>query len=122
LGDPVARAAGADVKVTTARPVHPVLIRNDHNPLLQIIVEVQGAKEERLKAIHFTLDRSDDVADLASLALFATGDKEVFAPVAPFGKALDSARAVAFRDDLALRRGKNLFWLSGKLKSSADLS
>ena len=122
LGNPFAQAAGEGVTVTTLRGVHPVLIRNEHNILLQIVVDVQGEKEVRLKAMHFAFDKSDDVGDLASLGLFATGDKQEFSPTSPFGKTIDPARAVAFRADLALRRGKNVFWLSGRLKPTADLS
>jgi sialidase-1 len=60
-----AHAAEQDVTVAASRRVHPVLIRNDHNPLLQVVVEVRGEKEVRLRAVRFTLDRCDDVADLA---------------------------------------------------------
>jgi len=122
LGHPVARAAGEDATVTMARRVHPVLIRNEHNILLQIVVEVQREKEVHLRAMHFALDRSDAVGDLASLALFATGDKQEFSPTSPFGKTMGPARTMAFRGDRALRRGKNVFWFSGRLKPTADLS
>ena len=122
LGNSFAQAAGEDIAVTTSRPVHPVLIRNEHNILLQIVVDVQHEKEARLQAMHFAFDGSDDVGDLASLALFATGDKQQFTSASPFGKTMDAARTVAFRDDLALRRGKNVFWLCGRLKPTAELS
>src|SRR6266566_384448 len=108
VGNPFARAAGEGVTVTMSRRVHPVLIRNEHNILLQIVVEVQREKEVRLRAMHFALDRSDAVGDLASLALFATGDKQEFSPASPFGKKMGPARTVAFRGDLVLRRGKNV--------------
>ncbi|MBI1917052.1 MAG: exo-alpha-sialidase [Planctomycetes bacterium] len=122
VGSPIAQAAGEDVTVTMSRRVHPVLIRNEYNILLQIVVDVQCEKEVRLQAMHFLLDRSDDVGDLASLALFATGDKQEFSPTSPFGKPMGPVRKVAFRGDLALRRRKNVFWLSGRLKPTADLS
>lgn len=122
LANPPAPAAEGDVTVTTMRRVHPVLTRNDHNPLVQVIVEVQGEKEVRLKAVHFTLDRCDDVADLVSLELFTAGDREAFSASAPFGKPAAPAKAVTFQSDLALRRGRNVFWLSGKVNPKADLS
>src|SRR5947207_11384010 len=90
-GDSVGRGAGEGVTVTMSRRVHPVLIRNEHNILLQIVVEVQREKEVRLRAMHFALDRSDAVGDLASLALFATGDKQEFSPASPFGKTMGPA-------------------------------
>src|SRR5262249_10065172 len=122
VGMPIVEAAGEDVTVTMSRRGHPGLIRNDHNILLQIVVEVQGEKEGRLNAMHFGLDRSDAVGDLASLALFSTGDKQEFSPTGGFGKPMGPARTMTFRDDLALKRGKNVFWLSGRLKPTADLS
>jgi len=121
LGGLSAHAAEGDVRVTTLRRVHPVLIRNDHNPLLQVVVEVRGEMQLRLRAVHFTLDRCDDIADLASLELFATGDQEAFSASSPFGKPATPDRTVMFRGDLVLRRGRNRFWLSGKLDPKADL-
>src|SRR5262245_45218809 len=111
LSNPPAPAAEGGVSVRTLRRVPPVLIRNDHNPLLQVVVEVRGDKEVRLRAVHFTLDRCDDLADLASLELFAAGDGEALAASSPSGKPTVPARAVTFRGDLALRRGRNVFWL-----------
>lgn len=78
-------AALAEVKVSVLRPKHPVLIRNDHSPLLQLIVDVPGEKEVRLKAAHFSFDGCDDVSDLDSAALFVTGDKDAFSPTTLFG-------------------------------------
>jgi len=122
FGTPGADGGGEDVAVTTSRRVHPVLIRNEAGALLQIVVEVQGAKDARLQAMHFTLEGTDDVGDLESLSLFATGDKLEFTTATPFGKPIDAAKAVAFRGDLMLRAGKNVFWLSCRLKPTADLS
>ncbi len=119
---PLAHPAGPAVQVTTSRRAHPVLIRNDHNPLLHIVVEVRGDRAARLRAVHLGLDRCDHVADLVALQLFAVGDREALATSSPFGKLAAPARAVAIRGDLALRPGKNVFWLSGKLNPKADLS
>lgn len=122
LGEPSARAAEDDVGVTTSRRVHPVLIRNDANALLQIVVNVQCDQDVRLQGIHFTLEGTDDVGDLESLALFTTNDKQEFAATAGYGKPADAAKSLAFRGDLALRRGVNVFWLSCRLKADANLS
>jgi sialidase-1 len=122
LGNPHTQAGGEDVTVTTSRRVHPVLIRSEAGALLQIVMDVQRAKDLHLQAMHFTLDGTDDVGDLESLSLFATGDKQEFATAIPFGKPIDAAKTVAFRGDLMLRPGKNVFWLSCRLKPTADLS
>ncbi len=122
FGHAYAQKAGENVTVTTSRPVHPVLIRNDAGAVLQIVVDVQPNKDVRLQALHVTLDGTDDVADIESLSLFATGDKQEFATAIPFGKPHDAATTVAFRGDLVLRPGKNVLWLSCRLKPTADLS
>ena len=122
LGNPHTQADGEDVTVTTSRRVHPVLIRSEAGALLQIVMDVQRGKDLRLQAMHFTLDGTDDVGDLASVSLFATGDKQEFATAIPFGKPIDAAKTVAFRGDLMLRPRKNVFWLSCRLKPTADLS
>jgi sialidase-1 len=122
LGTPHTQAGGEHVTVTTSRRVYPVLIRNDAGDLLQIVVDVPRNKDVRLQAMHFTLDGTDDVGDLESLSLFATGDKRKFATTTSFGKPIEAAKALAFRGDLMLRPGKNVFWLSCQLKPTADLS
>ena len=122
LGNSCAHAAGEDVTVTTSRRVHPVLIRNDAGSLLQIVVDVPRGKDLGLQAMHFKLDGTDDVSDLESLSLFATGDKQEFATTTPVGKPIDAAKSVAIGGDLKLRPGKNVFWLSCRLKPTANLS
>jgi hypothetical protein len=96
LGNPHTRAGDENVTVTTSRRVHPVLIRNEFGALLQIVMDVQRGKDLRLQAMHFTLDGTDDVGDLESLSLFATGDKEEFATALPFGKPIDAAKRLHF--------------------------
>lgn len=116
------RAALAEVKVSVSRPNHPVLIRNDHSPLLQVIVDVTGEKEVRLKAVHFSFDGCDYVSDLDSATLFVTGDKDAFSPAMPFGKPQDTARTMVIKGDHALCPGKNVLWLSGQVSPKTDLS
>lgn len=114
--------ADEDVAVTTSRRVQPMLIRNEAGPLLQIVVEVPRGSNVRLKAMHFALEGTDDVSDIESLSLFATGDKQEFATTAPIGTSRKAQPTIAFRDDVALRTGKNVFWLSCRLKPTADLA
>jgi sialidase-1 len=122
VGNSHTQAGGEDVAVTTLRRVHPVLMRNDAGALLQIVVDVQRGKGVRLQAMHFTLDGSDNVDDFESLSLFATGDVQEFATKTAVGKSIAPARAVELRADAALRPGRNVFWLSCRLKPTADLS
>jgi sialidase-1 len=103
-------------------PVHPVLIRNEHGPLLRINIDAVDPTDVRVSAVSFKLDGTDDINDLESLALFSTGDKDGFSPAAPFGEPVKPAAEVTFRGERMLGPGKNVFWLSCRLKPTASLS
>ncbi len=114
-------AKGLTASVTC--PVHPVLIRNEHGPLMRVAIEVEkGVVEARVSSLVFKLDGTDDLGDFDSLRLFTTGDKEEFSPTTAVGEPVTPAAAVTFRVDQPLRVGKNVFWLSCRLKDTADLS
>jgi len=113
--------AAKGLTAAVARPVHPVLIRNEHGPLLRVVVEVEKGVEARVNSLVFKLDGTDDLGDLESLTLFTTGDKEGFSPATPVGEPAMPAAAVTFPVDQPLRVGKNVFWLSCRLKATADL-
>jgi sialidase-1 len=98
-----------------------VLIRNEHNPFLQVLVEAkQGGAD--VTALTFTLDGTDDVKDLEALELFSTGDRREFAATTAFGEPARPAARISFRGKQALRAGANVFWLSCRLKPTADLT
>jgi sialidase-1 len=104
------------------RPVHPVLIRNEHGPLLRVVVEVENRSDVRVTGLCFRLQGTDDINDLHSLGLFATGDQEAFSPATAVGERVKPAATIAFRVEQPLRVGKNVFWLSCRLQDTADLS
>jgi sialidase-1 len=104
------------------RPVHPVLIRNEHGPLLRVVVEAENPNDVHVTGLSFRLDGTDDLDDLDALALFTTGDKEEFSPATAVGEPVKPAAKIAFRVAQPLRPGKNVFWLSCRLKDTADLS
>lgn len=130
------------VTATMARPVYPLLIRNPMSSLLRVTVDVGKLEpahvflrnDVRLTSIAFTLD-ADSLGDLESLELFSTGEADDLivtrwggsargqraAPVR-IGDVMHPAPAITFHTNLLLRPGKNVFWLSAKLKHSADLS
>ena len=76
--------APAGLEVTSSQRVHPVLIRNEHNPLMRLTVE---AKDPGLSARSFTfrLSGTDDPNDIESLELFYSGDGEDFQAGDRFG-------------------------------------
>jgi sialidase-1 len=119
-------ARGADavsgLTATATAPVYPLLIRNEHGPLLRVEIEVDGNRSASATAFSFSLDGTDDLSDLDSLALFSAGDKPDFSTGKSFGSRAKPAGQVVFRGNQALRPGKNVFWLSCRLKDKADLS
>jgi sialidase-1 len=107
---------------TVTEQVHPVLIRNEHNVLLQVVVNSKRKFPAHLQSLEFALDGTDDVNDLESLELFHTGGKQEFAADARFGGSAQPSAKLSFRGDQQLLSGANVFWLSCRLKPTADLS
>ncbi len=117
---------GADavqgLSASTASPVHPLLIRNEQGPLLRVVVEAADPKDVRVNTVTFKLEGTDDLGDLDSFILYSTGEKTDFAPATLFGEPVKPAATITFRGEQALRAGKNVFWLSCRLKPMANLS
>jgi hypothetical protein len=103
-----------------SHPAHPILIRNEHGSLLHIVVEVEKRDDVRATSLVLNLDGTDDLGDLESLNLFATGDKEEFSASMGLGTSVVPAAEITFRFDQLLRPGKNIFWLSGRKTSRRD--
>ena len=122
IAAPIAAAESVDgVAATVKRPVHPVLIRNEHGPLMRVVIEVAENREVAFRGLTVSLAGTDGRGDLDSLALFFTQNKEPFSPASPLGEPQRPAETIAFRGEQPLRPGKNVFWLSCRLKDSADL-
>ncbi|MEX0726660.1 MAG: exo-alpha-sialidase [Planctomycetaceae bacterium] len=117
---PCLTAHAASVTATVSQPVHPLLIRNDHGPLLQITIDVPEGRDVIAEEFTFALIGTDSLADLDALELFVTGDKPEFSAENPFSDTAAPASIVRFRDSLTLQPGKNVFWLSCRLKASAS--
>ena len=111
-----------ELTVSMTQPVHPVLIRNEHSPVLQVIVEANDPQDARLKAISFRLDGTDDLGDLESLSMFSTGDNDAFSSATPLGEPVQPGETIMFHGEQSLGAGKNVFWLSCRLKATASLS
>lgn len=116
-----AQDAPKGLNSTVASPIHPVLIRNQHSPLVRIVVDVEPGIEARATSLTFTLDGTDDPGDLQSLTLFATGDKDAFSSATQIGESASAAPEMTVRIDQPLRPGRNVFWLACQLKETANL-
>ncbi|WP_010584801.1 alpha/beta hydrolase fold domain-containing protein [Schlesneria paludicola] len=107
---------------TVTRPICPMLIRNAYGPLLRIVVAVEKGAAVQIRTLGFTLNGTDDLGDLDSLMLFATGDQDVFTTGTVVGKTLAPAATILFEVDQPLHEGKNVFWLACRLKDTASLA
>ena len=113
--------AAEGLRAMVTRPIHPVLIRNEHGPLLRVVVEVDEGVEAQASSLIFKLDGTDDMGDLESLTLYDTGDSEAFSPTTRVGEPAMPGAEITFRLERPLRAGKNVFWLSCRLKATAAL-
>lgn len=109
------------ILAATSSPVHPVLIRNDNGAVSRVVIDVQKEVDTKLTSLAFSLKGTDDLDDIAELRLFATGDKQEFSSKSPLGNAQRPAEVMQFPVDQALKAGQNVFWLSCRLKDSANL-
>jgi sialidase-1 len=116
----IAADAVAEMTAIARQRIHPVLIRNDRNSLIEIVIE-SDQKEVFLHSLTFSLTGTDDIRDIDNLRVFAPGEKQNYTTVSTFGNSLSPANEVAFRGNIRLRRGSNVFWLSCRLKSTASL-
>ncbi|MDA0832287.1 MAG: exo-alpha-sialidase [Planctomycetota bacterium] len=112
----------AGVTATVSQPVHPLLIRNEHGPMLQITIDVPEGREVVAEEFTFALIGTDSLADLEFLELFSTGEMPELSVDLPFGPSSAPASIVSFRSSFSLKAGQNVFWLSCRLKSSASYS
>lgn len=135
-------AVAGEVQAVASQRVHPVLIGNEHNTLIQVVVEADQ-RDVHVNSFTFSLRGTDDLADIESLRLFYSGSKYpeeidsirsginfsgdphgLLIELAgnPFGSLSRPAVNVTFRGDQVLAPGTNVFWLSCKLRSGANLS
>ena len=86
----------ASIQATSSTPNHPVLLRNEHGPLTQIIVDVAEATDVVVTAFEFQLAGTDDLSDVESLTLFWTGEKDVFSFENQFGEQSEATSTIAY--------------------------
>lgn len=122
VGRCAAEDAVARVSATVTHPIHPLLIRNAHGPMLRVVMDVKSQPDIKLQAITFKLAGTEDLGDLDSLELFSTGNKDEFSPAKAVGEPVPPAAMITFRGEQILQPGKNVFWLSCRLQPTAKLS
>lgn len=112
----------AELKVTCVSPVHPILIRNEHGPIVKVVVDVPNEMDIQVSSLEFSLKGTDAFTDIESLSLFWTGAEESFSSEHQFGESQAPMTKIIFRGNKTLTSGRNTFWLDCKLTEMADLS
>jgi sialidase-1 len=111
-------ARGAELEAVARQMVRPVLIRNEHNSLLQLTITAKKPFVQ-VQAITVTLEGA---AELESLQFYFTGSAANLSSQKPFGERLRARESVVFKGDTRLAAGANHFWLSCRAKAEANLS
>ena len=112
----------AELKVTCASPVHPILIRNEHGPIVKVVVDVPMGMDIEVGSLEFSLEGTDAFTDIKSLSLYWTGSEEGFSSEHRFGDSQTPMTKITFQGNRTLSSGRNTFWLDCKLTETADLS
>lgn len=102
----------------------PLLKGKNVNPVLRLALDIssQGAELDGL-----TINIPENVADIESIQLFALNKDSAFVSDAKlekaslFSSAVPKNKQLKLSGKLALKEGKNYFWLTLKLKETADL-
>ena len=135
-----AETSPTSVKAASSQRAHSVLIGNDHNGLVTVAIEVD-TPGVRVTGLTFSLRGTDDLKDIASLALYYSdrhhprrlddfrngttyvGDKQAVTDeiTVPFGKISLPRKQITFQGNQLLAPGVNHFWLSCKLHPTAEL-
>lgn len=109
------------VEVDVSQPVIPVLKRKSINPVIGLRIATEGMLNALpLEAVEVQLDGTTRPQDIAEVALIR-GQAD---PSSGFGEVFDTSSEVnvaVFSGKAHLSRGENWWWVSVKLKDSADI-
>jgi sialidase-1 len=140
-GVAIAADPAKGVSAICVQRVHPVLIRNEHNSLVQVVVDVTRPGLQA-KQFTFSLRGTDDLADIDSLRLYYSGEKQpaeldqirsginfagdrqaVLTAMTgtSFGALARPSGSLTFDGVQLLRKGRNVFWLSCTLRAGANM-
>lgn len=117
--------------VDTLQPVSPALVGNRTNPVALIAVETVGILEPiSLEQLRINMVGTTDPDDVEHVEVYYTGTNRTlsndvpdanFPEEARFGRTQRPGNELTFRGDQELQEGVNYFWVSYKLKDSADI-
>lgn len=109
-------AAGQDA-AAVRHVQRPVLIGNEHNPMLSLTLDLTAGPAE-LRAITLEVEGSEQ---LESLQWFLSGGKGDFSTRQPLGEPMPADPAITLREPAALEQGVHHLWLSCRVKPDTEL-
>ena len=116
-------------ELVTAAPVihalqlqraYPALIGRETNNIVELKVTAEEEGTE-IKSLRFEFKGTDDIHDIDSMTLFVSGPEGQLETKWSIGTANNPADVLVFSRRITLKKGDNWFWLSCRLKSTADL-
>ena len=98
-------AGGAELTATVRQMARPVLIRNEHNSLLQLAINAKRPFVQ-VRAIKVTLEGAHN---LESLQFYFTGGASGFSSEKPFGERMRARKEITFNGHARLAAGRIIF-------------
>ena len=136
----VGTSQAGGLTATVKQRVHPILIQKPYNCLMHVVLEVAEAGIQ-VTAIDISLRGSDDLRDFESLRMLYAGNNQLetldrifsgtrfkgdrrkrFKQMSnAFGRRRPASQSITFRGKQELKKGTNVFWLSCRMRGSANL-
>ena len=114
-----------------SQPISPALIGNRSNPIALISIKTQGQLTPKTaKQIRINTSGTTDLSDIEWVEVYYTGANRELSNNVPdanfpeqsrFGKQMRPADVITFEGEQQLLEGDNYFWISYKLKESANI-
>ncbi len=111
-------ASAADLKATMRQLVRPLLIRNEHNTLIQLTIKADTPFVQ-LESITVAVQNA---AQLDSAQWYLADEAGGFSDQKAFGERLAVKDSLEFQGCVRLDAGENRFWLSCRVNPEADLT
>ncbi len=120
LDEPAPQQA-SDIVAQAVRPSNALLIRNQYNPMLQVNVDCVPGQTTQVTTIDFSLEGTIAWDAIEVIQLFGTGSEETFSSSVLIAEIAAPAGEISLPVNRPLLDGRNVFWLSCRLKNSANL-
>ena len=110
-----------NINIETFQKQLPVLINKEANEILKIRVTKYDGFPLTVEKLKISTVGTTDLNDLESISVFYTADKERFSTESIFAKSSSLLDEMIFEGKQTIEKDTNYFWLSYKLKKSANL-